>query len=346
MPILAIIIILAAICNFFLGLIILLKDPSKRLNKTFGGFCLAASLWALTNFLLIVRPSVFWLQSTYGTGALVGTFSIFWTTAVCETRLSRFKTILITIFGIFFFLTPFLYFSYPEGNISKAYETGVEVSSHILYFLAFTGYMFTVIFAIIYTLVRGYKKTAEVKKKQIGYVLTGISLHVATVSLVSFVLPLFKISKWAPLDSSSSLFYVVFSFLAIIRFRLFEIKVILTEILVTAIGLVLLLMPFLVDNLQLKILTGGVFIFFCLLGYLLIRSALKEVRQKEILEQKVRERTRDLEIAKNLAEQKTAEVMTRKEELEKFYKLTIGRELKMVELKEKIKSLGQTKKNN
>jgi hypothetical protein len=52
---------------------------------------------------------------------------------------------------------------------------------------------------------------------------------------------------------------------------------------------------------------------------------MKEVRAKETFE--------------GLVKQRTQELSERNKELEKFYKLTIGRELRMAELKEKIKEI-------
>jgi len=64
---------------------------------------------------------------------------------------------------------------------------------------------------------------------------------------------------------------------------------------------------------------------------------------KSILEIKVRARTRELEeLAHGLDEkvkERTRELEERIEELEKFHKLTVGRELKMVELKREIAKL-------
>ena len=81
-----------------------------------------------------------------------------------------------------------------------------------------------------------------------------------------------------------------------------------------------------------KILMIGVFLVYCFIGYLLIKYTLNEVQQKETLEQKVKERTRELQGAYE-------DIKKRKEDLEKFYKLTVGRELRMIELKKQIKEL-------
>ena len=71
-------------------------------------------------------------------------------------------------------------------------------------------------------------------------------------------------------------------------------------------------------------------------------SLFTEVQEsKNALEIKVRARTRELEgLTENLDEQvkeRTKELQEKISELEKFYKLTVGRELKMKELKEKLK---------
>jgi nitrate/nitrite-specific signal transduction histidine kinase len=70
-------------------------------------------------------------------------------------------------------------------------------------------------------------------------------------------------------------------------------------------------------------------------------EALEE--EKLSLEIKVKARTRELEeLAKTLEEkvrERTKELQKRVEELEKFQKLTVGRELRMVELKKEIENL-------
>jgi len=71
------------------------------------------------------------------------------------------------------------------------------------------------------------------------------------------------------------------------------------------------------------------------------QAALEE--SKAVLEIKVAAKTKELkELAQSLDEkvkEKTKELQARVEELERFHHLTVGRELKMIELKEEIKKL-------
>ena len=77
--------------------------------------------------------------------------------------------------------------------------------------------------------------------------------------------------------------------------------------------------------------------------YTLIRTIKTEYEAKTILEIKVAARTRELrELAERREEiirERTKEIQERVEELERFQRLTVGRELKMVELKKEIEKL-------
>lgn len=77
-----------------------------------------------------------------------------------------------------------------------------------------------------------------------------------------------------------------------------------------------------------------------------IQEKMKEIQEaKTTLEIRVRARTKELqELADNLEQQvqeRTKELRERLEELERFHQLTVGRELKMIELKKKIKEKEQ-----
>ncbi len=345
MPILNTIILIAASCNLFLGFVVLFRAPKRRLNLLFGIFCFICCLWILANFFVFVYPSAFWLQSTYSFGALAASIAIFWALDLTNDKITKVKVIIFGALGIFFFIASYFGFKMPqltEGDLSRLYASGIEVKNSLPFFICYITYVSGAILYAIFLLAKGYRQSRnqDILKKQIGYVLIGITLNGLFIITASLVLPLFGFYALSSvLDSPSSLFLVGFSTIAITRYRLFEIKVLLTEILVVLMGLLLLILPFVMETIEMIIFTTGLFLAFCFCGYLLIRGAIKESQQKEILEQKVKERTQELEAAKNLAEQKTAEAIARKDELERFYRLTVGRELKMIDLKKRIKEL-------
>jgi len=101
-----------------------------------------------------------------------------------------------------------------------------------------------------------------------------------------------------PFGTGLVIFSVIFIALAITRYHLFEIRVILTEILVGMMGVVLLVLPFSMPTASLKILTIGIFLFFCLFGYLLIRATHQEVKRRDEIE-KLYEELKVLDKAKS-----------------------------------------------
>ena len=143
---------------------------------------------------------------------------------------------------------------------------------------------------------------------------------------------------------------------------LFGIKVIVVEIFVGLMGASLAVMPFFISYSWQQALLIVLFMLFCAFGYSLVRSTIKEYREKELLEQKVLERTRELEkVKQNLEEmnsilevrvkartvelegmnqtleekviERTNDLGKKIKDLETFQRVTVGRELKMIELK-------------
>lgn len=198
-------------------------------------------------------------------------------------------------------------------------------------------------------LFKKYFQSTGFKKWQLKYFTLGIVSHIGGAVIDGVVFPLFfpvPLSVTGILMSSAAILGSVLVVYAIFKREIFGIKVILTEILVGAIGIILLIQSFLSQTLAAKTLGFATFFAFLLVGYLLIRATQKEIRRKEeaerlaaelkqlneTLEDRVKERTKELE-------KSYLEIKKRKDELEKFYNLTIGRELKMVELKKEIQEL-------
>jgi len=201
-----------------------------------------------------------------------------------------------------------------------------------LYFLFGFPFLVLVITSII-ILFWKYKKLTGAERIQVLYFFIGLSLSLLIGVLANLILPNINPNlhsyRYGPLGV---IFFVAFTALAITRYHLFGIKVILTETLVGVMGIILLILPFLMPTMTLKILISGTFLLFLIFGYCLVKATRREVRAKEVLEQKVQERTKDLE--------KSYQGMRKeKEKLERLYNATVGRELKMAELKNKIGEL-------
>jgi len=86
--------------------------------------------------------------------------------------------------------------------------------------------------------------------------------------------------------------FVIFTALAILKYHLFGIKVILTKFLAGTMGIILFLQIIFAQNLQWRISSFSVFLLFLVFAYYLIKSVYEEERRREeaeILAQKERE---------------------------------------------------------
>ena len=197
----------------------------------------------------------------------------------------------------------------------------------------------------VFYLISTYFKIDTVKKERLKYLILGISIYTFGGVFAAGVLPLFfPAFNFVDISAYASIPFISLTTYAIIKKQLFDIKVILTETLtysffIFLLGQVVFNNFFPVFYAQLINL-----VFFSPVAYLLIKASRAEVRKNEVLEEKVAERTKDLRSSNQALEQSKKVAEDRAQELEKWYNLTVGRELRMAELKSQIKELeGKTK---
>lgn len=280
--ILEITVLITAILNLLLGFFVLFQKPSRRINRLFGIFGLITAAWVFTNFMPSIQPSVFWVKSGYAIGALVPASALLWVLDLCGKKITRTRTVLIYSLGFLFFTLAHIN-NLIVTDVERVYLGGYEGDTGPLFAL-YSVYIIGALFSVLYLLILTYFRVSGLKKTQIRYVLIGAILYIVIVSLVSFILPLLGGLEYINLDSPSSIILIIFTTLAITRHHLFGIRLILTEILVAAIGLTLLIQALTAETLGWKIFGFVLLILFGILGYLLIRATLQEIQRREEIE--------------------------------------------------------------
>jgi len=367
------ILFLSIFFNFLLSLFVYLKDPKKKINQLFGVSGLITGVWIFSNLMMGIRKSLFWLKTTYAFGALVPLSALFWILEFCQKKIERRKMFLLSTLGIFFFIISYFNKLFIV-NVEKVYLGGFEGKTGP-FFIFYWFYIGGILAIIFFTLFSQYFKSKGIQKFQIGYVILGSIFYGGTAIAVNIVLPLFGIYKFLPLDSPSSLLFLFFTTLAITKYHLFGIRIILTEILVGIMGVILFLQIIFAQNLRWRISTLLNSLLFLIFAFYLLKSIHEEEKRREeaerlvqkkreltqTLEEKIKEKTRELEESKTILEikvaartrelrelaasldqqvkEKTKELQEKVNELETSNRLMVGRELKMVELKEEIKRL-------
>ncbi|MCD6528517.1 hypothetical protein J7K44_02670 [bacterium] len=186
---------------------------------------------------------------------------------------------------------------------------------------------------VIFRLLQKYLKSEKEDKLKIQYFLIGFSTYLILNLIFDVIYVLWKKSyDYHFIGEYSAIFLLGLTAVGIVKRKLFGIKVVLTQLLVGLFSIFLLIETVFAKGPLEFLGRGVVFVVFLIFGYFIIKETLKLDKLSEILERKVKERTKELQAAYE-------DIKKRKEDLEKFYKLTVGRELRMIELKQKIKEL-------
>jgi signal transduction histidine kinase len=164
--------------------------------------------------------------------------------------------------------------------LTPIFEFNFWVIPGPLYFLFPLFFLALAVYSAL-LLLKNYSNIKGIKRYQLNYILLAALLGFGG-GLTNFLPQLIRVY---PFGNFFVLLYLVFVIFAITKYHLFEIRVLLTEILVGAMGIVLLVLPFLMPTANLKILTLGIFILFLIFGYLLIKYTHQEIKRKEELEE-------------------------------------------------------------
>ena len=277
-------ILFLSLINLLLGIIIMIHSKYEKENITFLGFAFFSSLWTFNNFYLRINTDVTVLRVSYGLGIIVATAGLVWVYFFLKKKLPTFVKIVV------FPLSVLLFFVAIDSNliINSLYSItffGYTGDLGNLFYL-YSSYFAFVIFSIIYVLSKQYlaeKNTAV--RDQIKYVLAGAVLFITVSSIVSFVIPVFfHTLEYTIFDNFSfSLFLICIGY-AILKYKLFNVKVIVTEIFVFFLWSLILIRTIISQQTTDLLINGGLLIVTVVVGIFLIRSVAREVAQREKIE--------------------------------------------------------------
>ena len=339
--------------SFWLALLVYKNNPQGKINKVFVVMSVLMFIWVVgacfARILLFLDLSFMGYSlillkiSWFSTPMLflsIYLFSIFILKEEKKYLLLTRTAICIGCFASIIVLTNFVLMDikFSNGILSLVYGKGIIPFLLLVVFL---------MIAAIYPLFKKYSFLSSKERSKIQIFIMGIFIFYAANIIFNIFLPIaLGISQYYWLGDYSLIFLLGFLAYAILKHEFLEIKSALSQFLAAAMS-ILLLINFIGSTTYFEYFwKGAVFSLSLFIGYLFIKSLAKEAELKEnltesnqslkelnqTLDQKVRHRTREVKKAYE-------EIKKRKDELEKFYKLTVGRELKMAELKNKIKNL-------
>ncbi|MDD5165346.1 MAG: ATP-binding protein [Candidatus Pacebacteria bacterium] len=284
---------LTAILSIMLGSFIFLQDPKNRTNRMWSFTTFAVFLnWLGLGFICIsttADQAFFWQKILYVGTIFIPVFFFHF----CNSFLNRTDKVkkLLTL-G---YLLSFAFLALLFTNLLISGVTGVTdihywpVETGILYYLFLVYYAFYVVYTVV-LLKTSHKKTTGILQNQIDYI-----YYAALIGFVggstNFLLD-FNFNS-LPIGNYFMIFYIVFITYAILKHRLFNLKVIVTELLTFSIWVFLLIRALLATNVKDQIVDWSLLAILVVSGIFLVRSVIKEVTQRE----KIEKLAKDLETA-------------------------------------------------
>ncbi len=288
-----IILYIVAIINVVLSITVLARGFRNANNVWFGVFVLSAAAWSIS-IIGFRSPNSFgvltieWVKFTHFFALLTSLVFLFFSIGFPQKlNISKYQTYIL-----------FLASALVSYNLLST-DSIVGTTQGVAYVIGpgylWYGMVFSANFlASYYFLYLQYKQAQSMAhREQIKYVVTGAVLAPLLASIPDLILPFFEVFNYTWLGPIFTLIMVVAIFAAILRHGLFNIKVILTELLVVLI-IVLLLVELILAQTALQVFaTAGVLIVVSIFSYLLIRSVYREVEAREQIEKLAQ----DLEMA-------------------------------------------------
>lgn len=273
-----------------LGFSVYFNNTSSVTNKTFLTFSIITLIWGGTNYLFyqIHNPEIsIWFLRAVLFFAVWQAFIIFQLFFVFPSKKTTFpkwyKYILIpvVILTSILMLTPLgiegVKELSPEGRIIKAHNgQAIPLFGLLGIFLVVGG---------LYAFIRKAKRAINSERKSYWFILTGTAITFALIIIFNLILPsAFDDSRFIPLGALFVFPLIAFTSYAILRHKLFNIKIAAVGIFTFLLSIVTFLEIIFVRDLSQIIFRSSIFIFVLIFGIMLIKTVLKEVRLREEIE--------------------------------------------------------------
>lgn len=279
--------------TIILGFVAYFNDKKNLSNKSFFWFSIVTAIWGALNYFSYKISSDYltlWSLRFVLFFAVWQAFFLFNFFYVFPLRIIKypfwFNWILrpAVFFVSIFVLSPFVFsgFSRINGNIATP-----ETEAGIILFGVSSVSL--VVFGILVFL-RKMKHENNSNKNLFQVILFGTVFMFTSIIILNLVLPVgFKNVSFIPLGALFVFPFVLFTSYAILRHKLFNIKVAASALLVFVLSVVTFIEVIFSSDISVLILRISVFVLVLCFGILLIKSVLKEVRQREKIEKQQKE---------------------------------------------------------
>ncbi len=273
--------IVNAITSLVLGLLVLSQGKTKKINILFFLFTLAIVFWSLSYFFwqisITAAQALSWSRILM-VGAIFIPVLYFHFIVIFLNIKNNFLVYLAYILAFVFLFLDFT--SYFVVDVSQKLDfkfwpsAGPAYSVFLLIWLFYTVYT-------VYLLYRGFSAEKGIKRKQLMYILIGTIIGYAGGATNYFLWYNILIP---PIGNVLESVYVLLVAFAILRYHMFNIKVIATELFIFAVWIAILVEVFTAETATKIMFEAGLLVVVVSFGVLIIKSVTKEIETREEIE--------------------------------------------------------------
>lgn len=222
----SLLILLFSVSAFILGSLVLFRNK-RRSNGWFVVFCFISSVVVFIDYVFRLQPRLDVVVWAYAIGAFMPIAGIFWSFDLKKIKIHLFFKVLLWIPAFVFF-----YLALTNGIISDVYYLTLlgykGEAGH--YFRAFSIYVTFYNLLLLFNLFFIKKEAVLYERAKINYAIIGLLCYGAITGIASLILPAyFNIYDFTAIDAFGSFVFIGFTVYAITRYRLMDIKSIISK---------------------------------------------------------------------------------------------------------------------
>lgn len=275
--------------NFILAVLFFLSSRKQKSNMIFAFFIVFISLWSLSIGLFLDTDNFAWARTLaniyYVSGGMIGTLFLFFSQLfIGDQRFFKIKTFIISlpmlIYIILFFINDHLF-------IQNIYidKFGKNVVLNKLPYILFLIYFALYILIAYVIFLRKYFKSKNIhEKRQIRLIVTSTLIGFFFSFLFNLYLPFTGVYHLIWIGPLFGFLMAGTIFYAIAKYQIFNIKTVATELFIFIMWIAVFIQILFEDKVQKQIQSGALLVFLIVFGVLLIRSVIREVEQRELLQ--------------------------------------------------------------
>lgn len=271
----AVVFIGTSILHGVTGTLVFSRGIKKPVNQGFFIISICLMMWSLGLFMMsiVTDPSdlIWWNRIAFAGPMLLPVAFLYFSYGFPDRRpIPVFAKIMIAVGLVLFCLFPYTVSSvHEDGTIQNGWLATYVLP---LYYLSYFP-------LIVWNFFTSYRRTEQEGRMQMKFFFFGLGLAMVISLTSNLVLPVvFNNSDYNAVGPGSTVFLVVFTMYAILKYRLFEVKLLAIETLIGIISLIFLAESFLARSSGERVFRLIVFAVFLAVSIPLLRAAHREQR--------------------------------------------------------------------